>query len=115
MKLYTSLLAAVCLTLFGCGDSTAPKEQSSTEKVVEDAYRLCTALERTGLTSECEVKGWGMTVDARIDTSGPGAIKICEETAGMMSKHTNSFKGRWKFRIFSPFSGDHPLAVCTLW
>lgn len=114
MKLHTLLIAAICMMLVGCGDSTEPREKSSSEKMVEDAYRLCSALERTGFTSECKVKGWGMTVDARIDTSGSEAMKICRGTAEMLSKHTMSLKGKWKLRIFSPFSGDHPLAVCAL-
>ena len=82
--------------------------------VVDDAYRLCAALEGTGLTTECEVKGWGSTVDVRIDTSSPEARKICTSTADMMAQMTRSFAGKWKLRIFSPYSGEHPIAICNL-
>jgi len=82
--------------------------------VIDDAYRLCKAMEGTGLTTQCEVKGWGSTVDVRIDTNGAEARKICAGTADMMAKQTRTFAGKWKLQIFSPYSGDRPIAVCTL-
>ena len=81
---------------------------------VDDAYRLCRALEGTGLTTECEVKGWGSSVDVTIDTTSYEARKICAATAGMMAKKTTSFAGRWKLKIFSPYSGERPIATCNL-
>ena len=81
---------------------------------VDDAYRLCAALEGTGLTTECEVKGWGSSVDVRIDTSSSEARKICTGAADMMAQKTRSFAGKWKLRIFSPYSGEHPIAICNL-
>ncbi len=82
--------------------------------VVDDAYRLCKAMEGTGLTTQCEVKGWGSTVDVRIDTNGAEARKICAGAADNMAKQTRSFAGKWRLQIFSPYSGDRPIAVCTL-
>ena len=82
--------------------------------VIDDAYHLCNALEATGATSECEVKGWGSTVDATIDTNSSQAKQLCGGVAKMMSKQTNSFSGKWKLRIFSPFSGNRPIASCVL-
>ncbi len=81
---------------------------------VEDAYRLCAAFEATGMTTEREVKRWGSTVDVRIDTNGSEARSICSGAADMMAELTRSFAGRWKLRIFSPYSGDHPIAICNL-
>jgi len=82
--------------------------------VIDDAYRLCKSMEGTGLTTQCEVKGWGSTVDVRIDTNGAEARKICAGVADMMAKQTRTFAGKWKLQIFSPYSGDRPIAVCTL-
>lgn len=82
--------------------------------VIDDAYRLCKAMEATGLTTECEVKGWGSTVDVTIDTNGSEGRKICAGVADMMAKQTRTFAGKWKLRIFSPYSGQRPIAVCTL-
>jgi len=89
-------------------------QNSACAEVVDDAYKLCSALEDTGLTTECEVKGWGSTVDVRIATSGGEAMKICSGIVNMMAKQTRSFNGKWKLQIFSPYSGDHPIASCTL-
>lgn len=90
-------------------------------RVVDDAYLLCESFEATGLTTDCEVKGWGLTVDVRIDTSGSEARKICTGVADMLAQKTHSFAsfassaGRpWKLRIFSPYSSEHPIAICNL-
>ena len=82
--------------------------------VIDDAYRVCKAMEGTGLTTRCEVKGWGSTIDVRIDTNGAEARKICAGVANQMAKQTRTFAGKWKLQIFSPYSGDQPIAVCTL-
>jgi hypothetical protein len=86
----------------------------ATADVIDDAYRLCKAMEATGLTTECEVKGWGSTVDVTIDTNGSEGRKICAGVVDMMAKQTRTFAGKWKLRIFSPYSGQRPIAVCTL-
>lgn len=112
MKVITLIAVISSLTLIGCGGS-----DNSTNRVVDvidDAHRVCSAMRNTGLTSECDVKGAGRTVDVRIDTTGLEAKKICKGAAEEISKMTKRFKGEWKLRIFSPYSGDHPLAVCAL-
>ncbi len=107
-KLNSTILA---MSLSGLG---LLYQNPATADVVDDAYRLCSALEGTGLTTECEVKGWGSTVDVRIATSSSEARKICSGVVDMMAKQTRSFNGKWKLQIFSPYSGDHPIATCTL-
>jgi hypothetical protein len=81
---------------------------------VDNAFRLCAVFEKTGLTTECKVSGWGSTVDVRMDTSGAEARKICISVVDLMAQQKLSFAGKWKLRIFSPYSGEHPIAVCTL-
>jgi hypothetical protein len=82
--------------------------------VIDDAYRLCKAMDDTGLATQCEVEGWGSTVDVTIDTNGAEARKICAGVVKVMAKQTRTFAGKWKLRIFSPYSGQRPIAVCTL-
>ena len=81
---------------------------------VGDAFGMCASLKGTGLVTECEVKGYGSTVDVTIDTNGSDARKMCAGISDMMAKQTRSFAGKWKLRIFSPYSGQRPIAVCTL-
>ena len=88
--------------------------QIASADVVNDAYGLCATFEATGLSTECEVSGWSSTIDVTIDTSGGEARKICAGVVKMMAEKTRSFAGKWKLRIFSPYSGDRPIAVCTL-
>jgi hypothetical protein len=82
--------------------------------VIDDAYRLCKAMESTNLTMQCEVKGFGSMVDVTIDTNGAEARRICAGVADQMAQLTSSFGGTWKLRIFSPYSGERPIATCTL-
>jgi len=102
------------IVLVSCGDSSDSKTKSESEKAVEAAFMLCSAMKNTGLTTECEVKGWGSSVDVRMDTNGEEARKICVGVVKMMAAKTNAFNGKWELRIFSPFSGEHPIASCTL-
>jgi len=102
--------------IIACGDtSSTPREKPWTEKVTEDAYKLCEALTGTKQVSTCEVKGWDMSVVARIDTSGKEAIKICDGIALAMAKQPAHFDGKWTLKILSPFSQEQALAVCTLY
>ncbi len=105
IRYFFGLLLAVSMT--------ASPEVASAD-VVSDAYGLCRTFEATGLSTECEVSGWNSTVDVTIDTSGGEARKICAGVVEMMAEKTRSFAGKWKLRIFSPYSGDRPIAVCTL-
>lgn len=109
MKIAILLSIVSYLYLVGCSKSENPIAQA-----IDDAYRVCTALNNTGLTSECQVKGWGHTIDVRIDTTGIEARKICDGAVKTISQMTRNFKSEWKLRIYSPFSEDHPLAVCVL-
>lgn len=88
--------------------------QVASADVIDDAYHLCSALERTGATTECEVNGWNSTVDATIDTNSSQAKQLCGGVAKMMAKQTRTFAGKWKLRIFSPYSGERPIASCLL-
>ncbi|HMM87026.1 hypothetical protein [Azohydromonas sp.] len=81
---------------------------------VDDAYRLCKAMEGTGLTTECEVSGYHSRVDVTIDTTGAEARKICAGVAEQMARAGANFQGKWKLRILSPYSGDKAIAVCPL-
>jgi hypothetical protein len=81
---------------------------------VDDAIKLCRAMEITGLSTECTTSGYRQSVDVRFNTSAAEAQKICAGMVDVAAKEGLSFGGKWKLRIFSPFSGDHPIAVCTL-
>lgn len=88
--------------------------QAANADPVADAYRLCSAMEGTGLTTDCEVSGYHSRVDVTIDTTGSEARKICVGVAEQMAKAGANFQGKWKLRILSPYSGDKAIAVCQL-
>ena len=98
--------------------STTLSVQVASADAVGDAYGVCIVLEGTGITTGCEVKSATLStppsVDVTIDTNGSEARKMCVGVADMMAKQTRSFAGKWKLRIFSPYSGQRPIAVCTL-
>jgi hypothetical protein len=81
---------------------------------VGDAYRLCKAMEATGLTTDCTVSGFHSRVDVTMDTNGAEARKICAGVADQMARVGANFNGKWKLRILSPYSGDKAIAVCQL-
>ena len=79
------------------------------------AIVICEGLKSTGNATNCEVNHFGLLVDATIDTNSIEAKKICVGVASEAAKYNSSFNdGKWKLRIFSPYSGDKPIAVCSL-
>ena len=108
-------VAAAIYLLSSCGDSASEKVvEPRKPDVIDDAYKVCTAMEATGLTTKCTVGGWHQTIDATIDTTGAEARKICAGVVSLLMDKTPRFKGEWKLRILSPYSGESPIAVCTL-
>ena len=85
-----------------------------TADVIDDAFAACRAFKGTQMVSECDVRGGRSSIDIRVDTNGQEAQKICVQAAEVLAKRTSNFGGKWTLRVFSPFSGDHPLATCAL-
>ena len=91
---------------------------------VEAGYALCAKLQATGYVPECTVNGWNSTVDFRADLSSSVAIDLCAKITGDVVISSQFLRARvrddgtlapkWTLRIFSPYSGEHPLAVCSL-
>jgi hypothetical protein len=101
-------VAVYVMTICGLGLSGLVGPEAMGADAVDNAYRLCAAMDKTGLT------GWGSTVDVRMDTSGAETRKICAGVVDMMAQQKHSFASKWKLCIFSPYSSEHPIAVCTL-
>ena len=93
--------------------SSAPSIQRAPE-VTDHALAVCNSLKNTGAT-ECELSVFSQAIDARINVSAADAGTLCTGIAGLVRKQTTAFNGTaWQIRIFSPFSGDHPLASCSI-
>jgi len=110
-------LLLVTLAIAGCGNSHSDDSTSSEppkRSVLDDAENICKAVS-AGLATQCAVHVFSDTVDVTIDTDGAEARKICKGIAVEMSKHTNNFTlTDWKLQIFSPYSGEKPIAICNL-
>ena len=99
---------ALTISVSACGPSSSERKPDA----ADDAYTVCTAMMNTNLVSKCDVNGWNSSVDVRIDTTGEEAIKICTGSVAQISQYTARLAGKWKLRVFSPFSGDNVLAEC---
>jgi hypothetical protein len=87
---------------------------SGSPDAVDAAFGVCDMMGNTSVVSECDVQGWGSTVDVTIDTVGTEAIEMCSDTTTLIAARTSLFSGKgWQLRIFSPYSGDRPLASCA--
>jgi hypothetical protein len=91
------------LVLLGCG----PHEPDE----FDDAVMVCDTFKRTGMITECSLSTPRL-IDVRMNTTPSEAQKICVKTVEAMSQQPNKLTPQWQLRIFSPFSGDHPIAVC---
>jgi hypothetical protein len=85
--------------------------------VSDNAFKVCEAVKNTGMASECDVNvsiSGGSNIDVRVDTNAHEAKNMCLGMVSLLAKKTTGFNGAWHLRIFSPFSGEHPLATCIL-
>lgn len=103
-SIYTAVLITTTLTII----SWPPSAHADS---VGNAFAVCQVFRNTGMTSDCKVNS--RKIDVRMDTSGPEANKICVGVVNQVSG-VMQFDAGWTLRIFSPFSGNHPLAVCQL-
>jgi hypothetical protein len=79
---------------------------------IDDAARTCQAVDATGVASEpCSYSAFAIRIS--LDTTGSEAVKICKGMADEIRK-VAAFPPGWKLYIYSPFSGDKTLAVCSL-
>lgn len=109
------VVISTSLVVFGCSDSESDKAAAPRKPgVIDDAYMVCAAMEATRLTTQCSVRGWSRTIDITIDTNGAEARKICAGVVKLMAEKTRNFAGEWKLQMFSPYSGERPIAVCVL-
>jgi hypothetical protein len=100
---------------------TAPSETNSSASawqnkpgITDHALAVCRALTNSGAT-ECELTVFSQAIDVRVNVSAADAPILCKGIVELVRKQTTAFSGsEWQIRVFSPFSGDHPLAACSL-
>lgn len=104
------------------GDSSSGSSTSSGSSgpdAIGSAYRVCSALKSIKGVTECSVGVHmsGNTIDVRMNTNASQAETLCPGIVAKVSQVTSSFataKRKWHVRIYSPYTGSHPLAVCPL-
>lgn len=87
--------------------------QDRNREGLHHAEDLCAKIEDMGIAPQCEVSGFHDTMSMYKDVSTQGAEIICQQIVQITSQKGWRF-GDFQLKIFSPFSGDHPLAVCKL-
>ena len=94
---------------------------ATTAKIEPSAYDyaqfICKAFKSVGAT-ECKVDSSVFStsyVDATFATSPGNAAIACKDAAATMRQQTKAFgSDKWVIRIYSPFSGNRPIATCDL-
>jgi hypothetical protein len=107
---FSAVLSSILLT----GTLLGVPSLAQARDVIDDAFALCTTFERTGLTTDCQVKGGSASIEVTIDTNGQEARKICAGVVREVATVTRRFNGQWKLKILSPYSNGRAIAVCTL-
>jgi hypothetical protein len=95
----------------------ATKPAPVTDNTYDSARAICKLMEIAGATT-CEIKSnifSTSTIEATLATSPRDASQSCRLIATTMRGQTKSFESKdWKLLIFSPFSGNRPIAACEL-
>ena len=76
---------------------------------VHMAHSMCQVISQTGLATECQVNS--KNIDIRINLADNGWQTICNTVA---SQGIGLSLSGWYVRIFSPLSGEHPMATCAI-
>lgn len=111
--LCTAFVVALAIWTYSSGAICATDDGAS--RSVASAYRICQAVDNTGLASEpCSVSGWGSSINIRMDMDSANARTTCAGMVDLAHKENLYFDRGWTIRIYSPYSGDHPIATCSL-
>ena len=125
--LFGIILLVVIITIGQCSSPNQTTETPNTAaptvvepvapaqpEITDHALAVCSALKNSGAT-ECELTVFSQAIDARVNVSASDAAVLCKGITVLVRQQTTAFNGtEWQIRVFSPFSGDHPLATCPL-
>lgn len=86
---------------------------SGASLAADPAQTLCDTFEVTGLLSEpCKIDHLTETISVTLDmATAAEARKVCPTARQIVDFGAGS---GWSLKIFSPYSGDRPLATCRL-
>lgn len=96
-----------------------PARPSGVPLVANAAQALCQLVRQRGLASECAVHVNFLStssVDLTVNTPLSKARSECLTVAVMLRQATpeDARASAWEVRLFSPFSGSRPIAVCDV-
>lgn len=95
----------------------APVPAQAQPGAYDYARLICKAFEQSGATT-CEINSnifSDSTIEATLATTPASAAATCKDVAASMRAKTKAFQEKnWRILIFSPFSGNRPIANCKL-
>lgn len=95
-----------------------PRPAPPVKTAYDYALFICETFEKSD-ASDCKVNS-SVFSTSYIDMTLPGKTPLqasagCQQLVSVMRQKTKAFSSKeWKVRMFSPFSGNRPIATCTL-
>ena len=80
---------------------------------IQSANEICAAFKGSELTTGCSLDIEQQTINIVMDLNTPTSQEVCSQAVSNMSKFYPE-QQQWILKIFSPFSGDIPLASCLI-
>lgn len=97
--------------------AAAPVPAQAQPGAYDYARLICKAFEQSGATT-CEINSnilSDSTIETTLATTPASAAATCKDVAASMRAKTKAFQEKnWRILIFSPFSGNRPIANCKL-
>jgi hypothetical protein len=78
----------------------------------DDPSKLCAELRHHDVVTECTVNASAAAVDVRMALAM--SFEQAREMCGVVARVVLVVEPGWRVRLFSPYSGEHPIAVCPL-
>lgn len=95
----------------------APVPAQAQPGAYDYARLICKAFEQSGATT-CEINSnifSDSTIETTLATTPASAAVTCKDVAASIRAKTKVFQEKnWRILIFSPFSGNRPIANCKL-
>jgi hypothetical protein len=94
--------------------AAAPRTPAHALDEIQSARNVCNHFDASGtLTEKCEISGWYHTVDLHMNLTSTNAQVLCASLPEVFNNWGATLNQGWTVRIYSPYSGDHPIATCT--
>lgn len=86
----------------------------ATADEIENAQRMCGAIDAMGADVECAINVTDRAVEVTADTTQVDAMQLCTSFSGMLTPLASMLADKWTMRVFATGTKDEPEVSCDI-